>query len=422
MSNRSSSSASASASASVDSNNWVRNPPSVYVKVHGTTRAALNGQFGLVVQYTAASGQQPPRYTVLLCEAPQDVVSLRADNLVQCGRFVEHYRAQLTLMRNHPQLQRQWQSVSTQIQQTTGVSLGVAAMAVGAILILGWVTLGFSKLLLIVTALMIVGSLIGPELLSAASSNTNNTNNSSLFSIVRHVLPRKWRDMVRTQIPVVGPRIAANTILLNVCSALVVAFFLYSLAASTTNNNQSSRNTNNNYSSPSSTSSFSSSFSATTAATASTAREELQQRFYALGFEDATNAKVFGASLAAAAAQSAAEQQPSNDKMASSSSSSSSVGGVDENPTVWSPGSSSSRTMDDPSLYYRPPPPPPKPSPLNPSTAFAAFTLFGTLRPLAMNTEGQFDLALLRANLSTLPVWKLGLMGFCAYRIVAAFL
>jgi hypothetical protein len=348
-----------------DPNGWVQNPPSVFVKVHGTSREMINGKLGLVLQYAADRG----RYTVLLCES-QDPVSLKSDNLVPCG-MLEKAQAYMQMMQHNPDIQRQLQQISQQVQQRTGLTPQYALALVAMALLAGWYTLGVTKLLLVLTVLTVVLTVIGPDLAAGGTART-----------ILRAAPARWRQVVREQIPVVGAKIADRTILLNVFTALLVAFVAYSLVASSS-------------SSPAGRAAKGAS-APITSTTTRMLSVDMQKHYYKLGFDDATNAKEFGASLVVSAAT--ADE--------------SATGAVDNDDYAW-------RNLDS---SYETTTPKKKTSPLSLQTAFAAYTIYRTLQPLAVNADGRFDVALLRVNLTHLEVWKLGILGFAVYRIVSVFL
>lgn len=351
-----------------DPNGWVQNPPSVFVKVHGTSRDALNGKLGLVLQYAADRG----RYTVLMCES-QDPVSLKVDNLMICNGVVDKARAYVQMMRNNPDVRRQFQLISQQIYQRTGIKPEYALAALAVALIGGWYMIGFSKLLMVLTVLIMVSTVVGPDLLAGKDVKT----------VLRNA-PNRWREVVRQQIPVVGGRIASNTIFLNLFTFATLAFVAYTLVASPAGRAASA---------------VPRSAAAPAPSRSLSLQEDLQQQYYKLGFDDATNAREFGASLVKTAASSDISEAGT------------SIGGV---------------VADDDESWrnasYDSVPTHKKKSPLSLSTAFAAFTIYRTLQPLAVNADGRFDAALFRANLVHLEVWKMGIVGFSAYRLVSAFL
>jgi hypothetical protein len=387
---------------SSDPNRWVQNPPSVFVKVHGTSRESMNNKFGLVVQFAA----DKQRYTVLMCES-QDAVSLKTENLVVCG-MMEKSRAYLQMFRNNRDIQRQWQSVETQIRQRTGLSPKYAGVALLAILVVGWYLLGFSKVLLLITALMMILSVIGVDVAAGRD-----------WRSVARMAPSRWRELVRTQIPLVGPRIAASKVLLTLFTAALGAFLVYSLAVTPAATTSAPRRA---LSSPSSASNWWNPWSPTAAPPmapmptsevkfSSREMQQLQQQYYKLGFDDATAAKAFGASLPDYGLNAATLD---GDEASASKEPSETTGDY-----AWRDMAAVDRVYDrDLPL----PPVSPKKSPFGISTALAAFTIYRMLQPMAVNAEGRLDWDLFRANLYTMEVWKLGLVAFSVYRLVASFL
>jgi hypothetical protein len=376
---------------SSDPNRWVQNPPSVFVKVHGTSRDTMNNKFGLVVQY--AGDKQ--RYTVLMCES-QDAVSLKAENLVVCG-MVEKSRAYLQMFRNNRDIQRQWQSVETQIHQRTGLSLKYAGAALLAMLIVGWYLLGFSKVLLLVTVLMMVLSVISVDVAAGRD-----------WRSVARMAPSRWRELVRTQIPLVGPRIAASKVLLALFSAALGAFLVYSLAVTPAASSTPRRawSSSSNWWNPWSPTAAPMPMATSEAKFSSREMQQLQQQYYKLGFDDATEAKVFGASLpdyGLDGDETAAPKEPNE-----------------------AAGDYAWRNMATANRDYASdlplPAASPKKSSFGISTALAAFTIYRLLQPMSVNAEGHLDWDLFRANLYTMEVWKLGLVAFSVYRLVASFL
>jgi hypothetical protein len=382
---------------SSDPNRWVQNPPSVFVKVHGTSRETMNNKFGLVVQYAA----DKLRYTVLMCES-QDAVSLKAENLVVCG-MVEKSRAYLQMFRNNRDIQRQWQSMETQIRQRTGLSPKYAGAALLAMLVVGWYLLGFSKVLLLLTALMMLFSVIGVDVAAGRD-----------WRSVARMAPSRWRELVRTQIPLVGPRIAASNVFLNLFTAALGAFLVYSLLVTPATTSAAPRRALS-----SSSSNWWNPWSPTAAPPMATSAvkfssremQQLQQQYYKLGFDDATEEKAFGASLPDYSLNATTLNQ--DDEGAASK-----EPNAKEDDYAWRKMAATDRDY----ASDLPLPASPKKSSLRISTALAAFTIYRLLHPMAVNAEGQLDWDLFRANLYNMEVWKMGLVAFSVYRLVASFL
>jgi hypothetical protein len=364
-----------------DPNGWVKNPPSVFVKVHGTSREEVNGKFGLVLQYSPTNS----RYTLLLIESsPQSQVSLKADNLRPCSGMVERAQAYYHLFRNNPDIARQVEQVSSVVQSKTGLSLSKVGILLFVVLVLGVYFLGFSRVLLLLTIILMILTVIGPDLVGGGPLD---------FRTIARNAPGRWKEIVRQQIPGgYGDTVANKPLYLNAFTAALVAFALYSLLAT-------------------SSSSSSSSAAASRASAAGkhsplppVATLEMKQHFYKLGFDDASNEKEFGASLATltAATEDAPYDWASADAAASRSSSADYEDYNNNNNMA----------------------PPRKKSFLNLSTMFAIFTIGQTIYPLVLQAGGpnSFNPQVFLAGLQGLDTWKMGVLGFSVYRLVSAIL
>lgn len=353
-------------STTTDPNGWVQNPPSVFVKVHGTSRDDYNGRMGLVLQYA----DDRRRYMILLCES-QAQVSLKPENLVAAG-MMEKATAYYQMIKNNPDVQRQFQQVSAQVQARTGLKVEYVLAIFLLSFTIGWYRLGFSKVMMLLTGLVLVLTVVGPDLAAGRDARTCLRN-----------APARWREVVRQQIPVVGPKIASNDWLLRGFTALIVAFVVYSLVATPNRRGVGPR-------------------TATSIPAAPAMSSELQQKYYKIGFDDAMASKEFGASL------------PAPEVVVEETVDIVSGGGDDSGYSSWR----SAIGLEDDFAY---PTIPKKKSPFTLATAFSVFTIYRILSPMAFNADGRFDLQLLRANLSNMEIYKLGILGFSVYRLVSAF-
>lgn len=84
-----------------DPSDFVRNPPSVIVKIQNTSQDAMNGLLGVVLQFSSERG----RYVVLLT-ATQQAVSIKPENLAKAG-YVEQLRAQYQNIANNREIRRE---------------------------------------------------------------------------------------------------------------------------------------------------------------------------------------------------------------------------------------------------------------------------------------------------------------------------
>ena len=367
-----------------DPNNWVKNPPSTFVRVHGTSRETLNGQLGIVLQYL----DDKARYMVLLCENQQSPVALKPENLAVCSGLLDKGKGYYQMFKHNPQVRQQFQQVQNQIKARTGLEAHYVLALVLVLFTVGCYGIGFSKTMMLLTTLIVILTILGPDLAAGKDLRTCLRN-----------APVRWRAVVQEQVPVVGPKIAANPWYLRAFTALMVLFVLYSLIATPKKGRPLS-------SSSSTPRTNSRGLLANTVATS-----ELKQKYYKLGFDDATSGLEFGASLPKADAEEGPDTLTGS-IIDDNDGSSNAARGV---------GYSSWRQEEDFTTAFDPTPVKKK-SPLSLSTAFAAFTVYRILSPLAMNADGKLDLPLLRANLTNLEVYKLGILAFSVYRLVTAFL
>lgn len=357
-----------------DPNGWVQNPPSTFVKISGTSRETLNGQLGLVLQYLEDRG----RYMVVLCENQQSQVALKPENLTACAGMLDKSKAYYQMLKNNPQFQQQFRQVKAQVEARTGLKAEYILAIALVSLTIGWYFIGFSKVMMLLTIAIIVLTVVGPDLAAGKDLKTCLRN-----------APTRWRSLVQEQVPVLGPKIAANPWYLRAFTALLTAFVLYSLVVTP---NRRPRG------------------SVAKVPPLAVTTVELQQKYYKLGFDDATAGLDFGASLSKEPDVSAADDIASGDGIRSADTSDSGYSswrrpvGLENDFDAYEPAATK------------------KKSPFNLSTVFAAFTIYRILGPMAMNGEGRFDLPLLRANLSNLEVYKLAILAFSVYRLLSAFL
>jgi uncharacterized protein YlbG (UPF0298 family) len=398
---------------SIDPKGWVQNPPSVFVKVQGvTSRATLNGKYGLIMQYVS----EKQRYTVVLCES-QEIVSLKVENLQVCT-FLEKFPAYTQMIRHNPDIQRQYQKVTQQVQQRLpkGMKLSYALVLLLVGLVFLWYMMGWSKLLLLGTVGIMIMTMIGPDLMEG----------KDLRSIVRSA-PLRYRDLVRTQIPYVGPTLASRSSYLMIITVVFLTLLLYSFlgtptnsmfwnhrrrAASTTRSMSTTRSIPHPYHHTNDVVTTTSVSSRQLLDTDNDARAvPPPEYYYQLGFDDATKGSDFGTSLPKKV-KAAKEDVILNDDGTTTD--------IDEeeeeDPYAWS--SSTGRRSDTTTRGQKA-----KTTPFSISTIMAMFTIYRIVQPLAYNTNtGQYDWQLLLANVQHLDMWKYGILAFAFYRIVASFL
>jgi hypothetical protein len=356
-----------------DPQGWVKNPPSVFVKVHSvTSKATLNGQLGLILQYLP----DKQRYTVLLCIS-QEVVSLKSDNLSVCS-MLEQAKAYWQMLQNNRDLQGQYRQFVEQVQRRSG-GLKLEYLLVLLLVVLGalWYFIGFTKLVTLLTVVMMLLTIVSPDLLEGKDWRTVARN-----------APMRYREVIRTQVPYIGPAVSKRTSYLALFTIAWVAFIGYSLMGTPSRNNKGWLPLKK------------SSAAAAPRVLEGLRLEQEQQQFYRLGFEDATNQLEFGTSLPKVEA---ATIDVGPKGVAD-------VDDLEEDDYAWS------RTGTAPSRGS-------SKSPFTLSTGLALFTLYRILQPLAYNpTQHQYDVQLLLTNLRHLDTWRMAALAFAVYRIVAAFL
>jgi uncharacterized protein YlbG (UPF0298 family) len=392
---------------SIDPKGWVQNPPSVFVKVQGvTSRATLNGKFGLIMQYVS----DKQRYTVVLCES-QEIVSLKVENLQVCS-FLEKFPAYTQMIRHNPDIQRQYQKVTQQVQQRLpkGMKLSYALVLLLVGLVFLWYMMGWSKLLLLGTVGIAIMTMIGPDLMEG----------KDLRSIVRSV-PLRYRDLVRTQIPYVGPTLASRSSYLMIITIVFLALLLYSFLGTPTNSMFWNHRRRAASTRMSSTRSIYPHHTNDVVTTSKSSRQLLDpddarvvvppEYYYQLGFDDATKGLDFGTSLPKKV-KAAKEDVILNEDGTTTD--------IDEEEEEdpYAGSSSTGRRSDTTTRGQKA-----KTTPFSISTIMAMFTIYRIVQPLAYNTNtGQYDWQLLLANVQHLDMWKYGILAFAFYRIVASFL
>jgi hypothetical protein len=372
------------AATATDPNGWIKNPPATFVTVHGTSRESINGCRGLVLNYDATK----TRYLLLLVVSQQQV-SLKSDNL-RIASLVEHGRGYLELMQHSPEVQRQVQRVVTVLRQRTNdiIAPKYLLLGLGLITLLSCFFWGVTPTMLLLSLLILVIMVVWEDVLNPNLNWTGIARNA----------PNRWQRFIRENIPMYGHRIADHTMYLYAFTGLVAVLTIYPLLVASFSSSRGRGGSSSN-SQP-------------------TAAALLEQRgggealsssvpppevLYKLGYDDATSNLEFGASLAefiattaaAAATRSlidndAAEQQQDDEE--------------------WLPPTTSSMHQSSSQLF-------------SVSTALSVFAIVRTVYPLGHdvnNNGGRWNYQLALTNFQTLPTWRLALLGFALYRLVAA--
>lgn len=177
------------------------NPPSTVVKVQGTARDDVNGKLGIAVQFSKERG----RYSVHMVDT-QTTMALKPPNLVKASTM-ESYMAQAKQVYKDPRIRKEVTKYYNLAQSKLG---GVKPEYAGAVLLIAVIAamyfVGFSKTLMVVSMLMMVGLVIAPDLIGGASPKVIATR-----------FPRRCRETIEQSAPMLQGKLNDN-----VAAALVV--------------------------------------------------------------------------------------------------------------------------------------------------------------------------------------------------------
>jgi len=349
-----------SSSSSADPLGFVTNPPSAVVKIQGTARADINGKLGIVVQYATDRG----RYLVHLTSS-QQIVAMKADNVVKANYF-EMAKAQLEQIQNDEQVRRMLTTVSSRVPP--GVSLKHVGMAALVLVLVIVYLLGISRTMMLLSMIMVLGMVIGPDIIAGADRTT----------VLRNA-PNRFQTLVREQFPG-GQYIADKPYATTALAAIMLVFFVKSMmppAAAAAAKSGSMTGFD-----PSSSSSSSSTMP-NRALTKATLEE-----YYKLGFDDATASNEYGTSLP--------EELPPQG-----------VRGIDNDDYAdFSMPPQSTGSMFGKVFSF--------------TNAMSIMFIGRTIMEMGRNQDGAWDLQLLVANIRTMEPLKMGLLGLSVFRLVSA--
>lgn len=348
-----------------DPSGFVRNPPSVIVKVQGTSQEMMNGQLGVVIQYNV----ERARYLVHMTNT-QQTVALKAENLTKAN-MIDQAKAQFQLLTKNPQIKAEitkYYNLAV-AKLPPGVKPEHLAGAMAVLLLLSFYFVGFTRMLMVISLLMMVGIVVGPDLIVNGRLQLN-------WRVIAANFPTRCRSLLEQMVPMLQGKLNDK-----VAAGIVVVFWLASAraillpSASTAAAPKPPRPLTP---------------SATATATASSVSIEEAYKF---GFEDATGGKEFGTSMP--------KQQPQP------------VINYDEDlqPIPL--------TADDPYMYM-----PPKSwySKLGMMQMMSVMNIGRTLYAMGADpATGTFSVPLAMANLQQANPMQLGLLGFSVYNILKIF-
>lgn len=357
-----------------DPSDFVRNPPSVIVKVQNTSQESVNGKLGIVVQYTQERG----RYLVHLTETQQSV-ALKPENLVKASMF-EQAKAQYQQLTKDPQIKREitkyYNLAASKLPPN--VKPEHAAAGFGVALLLAMYFVGFTRVLMVITMILLVGLIIAPDLL------VNGNLSIPHWKVLVNNFPMRCRTTIEQSMPLLKGRltdkIAAGIVLLFLTTSLFTVIMPKSpaTAAAATRPAAAGR------------------------PLASAASIEEAYRF---GFEDATAGKEFGTSMPA--------KLPAGTKPI-----------VGSDPLDTSTGGAGSSNY-----YYEEDDFMPLPRTVQKSwyqklgmwQIMSIMNIGRTLNELGRDAHGAFSPQLVWARLQTADPMKLGLFSLSVYNVVKVF-
>jgi len=342
-----------------DPSGFVTNPPSTYVKIGNTARQDMNGKFGLVVGFS----NDRARYVLLLCQNGQQAM-LKPENLSKASA-IEKYQAQYQQITNDPNVKRQIITYYNKAQQMLGgVKPEYAAAAVGIGLLLMIYMIGFTKIMMLMSMIMLLGIIIGPDIMTTSRSAVN-------WKVVALNFPRRCKETIEQTVPAARGRVTDK-----MAAGIVVAMML--IVGKTLFTSPPSSPRIPPQAVPPATA---------TVIQSSSSSSSIEQA-YKMGFDDASADKPFASS----SLQHLKTTIPS-------------------------------APVNDIDYDYIPTAPPPKTGGgFGIGTAMSLVMIGRTVMQLgAPAGGGGFDVQLAMANLQTLPMYQQGLLAFSIFNVLRAF-
>jgi hypothetical protein len=182
---------SSTASSGNDPLNILRNPPSTVVKVQGTARDDVNGSLGIALQFKSERG----RYVVHLIQS-QTQMAIKPENLVPASTL-ETYQAQFQQIIKDPTIRQDLRRYyNTAQSHLRGVKPEYAAAVLLIVLIGITYVVGFTKTLMALSMIMLVGLVIAPDVLNGAS-----------YQVMAQNFPSRCREVMEQTAPVLRGRL-----------------------------------------------------------------------------------------------------------------------------------------------------------------------------------------------------------------------
>lgn len=353
-----------------DPNQWVTNPPSTFVIIQNTSQTALNGQKALIVQF------QNGRYVAVLTKTPQlEPKSFQPQHLVK-ATYLQQMQAQYEILTNSPETQRQIQQALSRVKQSTGLDAQYVVIIMAVALIASLWFLGFSRTLMLTSFSIMVAMVLLPAYLES----------SSLKAALQRAPDRMRMILRESQLPM-AQTIASSNMYMGLLVALLVGFFVTGML-------------------PKSIATSAATWAKSHSQQVTTSLADIE-RYYTLGFEDASEQKPFGTSLPKEESSiiSTSTVKPHRAPLDAVDHEFSTANGDYDYSNIIAPPPTSSKIS---SLF-------------NISNFMSAGVIFRTVNELGRSpVSGAFDIQLFMANLRSQPTWRLGLLGVSVYRLVSA--
>jgi hypothetical protein len=343
-----------------DPSSFLSSPPSTVVKVVNTSRAELNGLLGIAVQFDAGRG----RYLIHMV-GDQQTMALKPENLVKASTF-ESLKAQYDQLSKDPRVKKEITKYYNLVQSKTGVKPEYFAGSMVACILVGVYFLGFTKVLMLLSTVLLIAIVAAPDLVTGVDLKTVISN-----------FPMRSREAMEQSVPFLKGKLT-NLMAVSVVALMVILCFKSLIFTKGTGKAAASL----------------ASKSKTAVASVSALSREQLENAYKFGFDDASNGKDFGFS--------------SVDVLVKANN----VASLDA--TVADEYIAGGYSTAD----YAPPPQRSFVSKIGISQAMSAFYLYRTAMEIGVDAHGTFSPQFFMAQLRTQEVWRLGILGFTLYNLV----
>jgi hypothetical protein len=243
-----------------DPSGFISNPPSVVVKVVGTARNDINGLFGIAISYNI----ERERYLIHMTMT-QSTMALKKENLVKAN-MMESYRAQWQQLQNDPRVRDRMTQYLTFCQKYVApLKLSHIVGGVLTVWMILFYLVGFTKTIMTTSMIILLLVIMGPDLVARSPPQTILSN-----------FPERCRVTIEKQMPILRGkltnRMAIGVVLFLVALCMQSLFFTGGAGAGAKPGT---------------------SVSVTTPAAPLLDRPSLE-KYYDMGFQDATNEQEHG--------------------------------------------------------------------------------------------------------------------------------